>query len=272
MRRAFHRGGETVRRGGALAEVDRERLLGATNIKPPGPLGALWLWASVEPGLWRSFREVRHGHRYRPLCWAEVPVEELRVRREPLLLPRRPEDLVRLYRTDARRAVNPIERFFPLVDGRQDRRVRHTPHFALLDRYRRTGQVDYDNDYTRMIVARARLQGLRRGEEFLRRKVDALVRTFDSIRGRGYLARGYRRYPIVVFEHSIHPPLPGYVPTDWEIFDGHHRAAAVAVLGIPAVRVLVIRSEPVSPFDWTEEIPWDESAWPEHACATGPAS
>ena len=120
------------------------------------------------------------------------------MRREPLLVPRRPEDLDRLYQADTRKAVNPIERFFPVVDGRQDRRVRHTPHFALLDRYRRTGEVDYDNDYTKLFVARARLQGQPRGEEFLRRKVDALVRTFDSIRDRGYRARGYRRFPIVV--------------------------------------------------------------------------
>jgi hypothetical protein len=155
--------------------------------------------------------------------------------------------------------------------GRQDRRIR-TPALELLERYRRTGELDYDNGYTRLIVARARLQGRRRGEEFLRRKVDALARTFDSIRARGYLARGYRRYPIAVFEHPIHPPVPGYVPQDWEIFDGHHRAAAVAVLGLPTVRVLVIRSEPVTPFDWTEEIPWDESAWPDHAYSTGAAS
>jgi hypothetical protein len=240
--------------------------------RPPGPVGTLLLWASVEPGLRRSFREVRHGHRYRPLGWAEVPTGELRVRREPLLLPLRPADLDRLYQADTRKAVNPIERFFPLVDGRQDRRVRRTPHFALLDRYRRTGEVNYDNDYTRLIVARARLQGRQRGEEFLRRKVDALVRTFDSIRDKGYLARGFKRYPIVVFERPIHPPVPGYVPTDWEIFDGHHRAAAVAVLGIPEVRVLVIRSEPVGPFDWTEEVPWDESAWPGRAGSAGAAS
>jgi hypothetical protein len=246
--------------------------MSALDAAPPGRLATLLLWASVESNLRSAFREVRHGHRYRPLGWAEVPTDELRVRREPLLIPRRPEDLDRLYQADARKAVNPIERFFPLADGRQDRRIRHTPHFELLERYRRTGELDYDNGYTRLIVARARLQGRRRGEEFLRRKVDALARTFDSIRARGYLARGYRRYPIAVFEHPIHPPVPGYVPQDWEIFDGHHRAAAVAVLGVPTVRVLVIRSEPVGGFDWTEEIPWDESAWPAHSYSTGAAS
>ncbi len=168
--------------------------------------------------------------------------------------------------------MNPIERFFPVVDGRQDRRIVHAPHFALLDAYRRTGRVDYENDYTKLIVARARLQGRKRGEDFLRRKVDALIATFKSIRDRGYLARGYRRYPIAVFERPIHPALPGYVPLDWEIFDGHHRAAAVAVLRVPTVRVLVIRSEPQGPYDWTEDIPWDESAWPQHASSAGAAS
>jgi hypothetical protein len=238
----------------------------------PGRLGTLLLWVTVESSLRRAFREVRHGHRYRPLRWADVPTSELWVRREPLLIPNHPSDLDRLYEASTRKAVNPIERFFPMTDGRQDRRIRHTPHFELLDRYRRTGHVDTDNDYTRLIVARARLQGRRRGEEFLRRKVDALVATFDSIRDRGYLARGYRRFPIAVFERPIHPPLPGYVPLDWEIFDGHHRAAAVAVLDIPSVRVLVIRSEPVGQFDWSEDVPWDEASWPASASSRGAAS
>jgi hypothetical protein len=246
--------------------------MSALVAEPPGRLATLLLWASVESSLRSAFREARHGHRYRPLGWTEVPTGDLRVRREPLLVPRRPEDLYRLYQAETRKAVNPIERFFPIVDGRQDRRIRHTPHFALLERYLRTGELEYDNDYTRLIVARARLQGRRRGGDFLRLKVDALARTFDSIRERGYLARGYRRYPIAVFEHPIHPPVPGYVPQDWEIFDGHHRAAAVAALGVPTVRVLVIRSEPVGTFDWTEDIPWDESSWPARADATGAAS
>ena len=235
-------------------------------------VATLMLWASVEPALRRAFREVRHGYRYRPLRWAEVETSELRVRREPLLIPKRPGDLDRLYQADTIKAVNPIERFFPMVDGRQDRRIGHTPHAALLTRYVATGRVDYDNDYTRLIVARARLQGRKRGEDFLRRKVDSLIKTFVSIRDKGYLARGYRRYPIAVFERPIHPPVPGYVPLDWEIFDGHHRAAAVAVLAQQTTRVLVIRSEPVGSFDWSEDLPWDESSWPEHALPTGSAS
>jgi len=246
--------------------------MSASTLTPPGPLGALKLWASVDTGLRRAFREVRHGHRYHPLGWAEVPSSELRVRREPLLIPKHPDDLERLYQADTLNAVNPIERFFPIVDGRQDRRIRHTPHVALLTRYLQTGRADYDNDYTKLIVARARLQGRKRGDDFLRRKVDTLLSTFDSIRARGYLARGYRRYPIAVFERPIHPPLPGYVPLDWEIFDGHHRAAAVFVLGAPTVRVLVIRSEPVGTFDWREDLPWDESSWPARAMSAGAAS
>ena len=58
--------------------------MSAPVVRPSGRLATLWLWASVEPNLRRSFREVRHGHRYRPLGWAEVPTTELRVRREPL--------------------------------------------------------------------------------------------------------------------------------------------------------------------------------------------
>jgi len=221
-----------------------------------------WRWLA-DSRIRASLREVRHGHRYEALDLVEIPVDELRFRREPLLIPAPGTDLARLYELkDARRAVNPIERFFPLLDGKQDRRVRHAPHFALLRRYAETGEMSTDSDYARLLLARAKMQGRPRTLAYVRGRVEALCATFDSIRARGYLAGRYRRSPITVFERPIHPPGPDYEPRNWEIMDGHHRAAALAALGAPRAKVLVVRAVKVEEYDMTEEIPWDEALWP----------
>lgn len=221
-----------------------------------------WRWLA-DSRIRASFREVRHGHRYEPMGLATVPVDELRFRREPLLIPAPGADLERLYEArDARRAVNPIERFFPLVEGKQDRRVRHAPHFALLRRYMATGEKSTDSDYARLLMARAKMQGRPRTIEYVRARVEALCATFDSIHARGYLAGRFRRSPITVFETPIHPPGPDYEPRNWEIMDGHHRAAALAALDAAEAAVLVVRAVRVEAYDMTEEIPWDEALWP----------
>ncbi|MFQ5844925.1 MAG: ParB N-terminal domain-containing protein [Planctomycetota bacterium] len=223
-----------------------------------GWLGRLRVWGSVEPRLLRHLLRVRYGCLQVPVAWRDVPAGELRYRREPVLVPGR-----RGGRRGARKAESPIERFFPLVGGKQDRRLRHTPHYRLLEQYRRTGRKPYAHDYTRLLVARARLRGTDPTPQFLRAKVDSLCATFDSIRRRGYLAGPHRRSPIVVFERPFHPPRPHYEPTNYEIFDGHHRAAAVCLLGLDPVRVLVLRAVRVGRYDFTEDISWDEARWPE---------
>jgi len=221
-----------------------------------------WRWFG-DAAIRASLREVRHGHRYEALDLLEIPVDELRFRREPLLIPASGADLARLYETrDARRAVNPIERFFPLVDGKQDRRVRHAPHFALLRRYLATGEKPADSDYARLLLARAKMQGRARTLDYVRARIDALCATLDSIRAHGYLAGRHRRSPITVFETPIHPPGPDYEPRNWEIMDGHHRAAALAALETDRAWVLVVRAVKVEEYDMTEEIPWDEAVWP----------
>ena len=221
-----------------------------------------WRWLA-DSRIRASLRGVRHGHRYEALDLVEVAVDELRFRREPLLIPPPGADLSRLYELmDARRAVNPIERFFPLMNGKQDRRVRHAPHFALLLRYKETGEKSLDSDYARLLLARARMQGRARTLAYVRERIDALCATFDSIRERGYLEGRYRRSPITVFETPIHPPLPDYEPRNWEIMDGHHRATALAVLGAARAKVLVVRAVRVAEYDMVEEIPWDEEHWP----------
>ena len=57
------------------------------------------------------------------------------------------------------------------------------------------------------------------------------------------------------------PPSATYKPRNWEIFDGHHRAAALSVLGEREVKVLVLRAVEVEPYPWDIDISWREEWW-----------
>ena len=221
-----------------------------------------WLWrAVVTRDTRRSFREVRHGNRYAPVALQLVPTDELRVRWEPLLIPQRAEDLGKVYDAPHWRAENPIDRFFPVVNGIRDRRLANTPHVDLLRTYLKNGSVPAENDYVRMMRVRARLQGRSRSQEFLDQKVERLLGVFKSIRHRGYRAGLTWREPIMVFETPVTPPTDYYRPLNWEIADGHHRAAALTVLGIAQVKVLILRVLPVDSYDWAIDIPWRGEWW-----------
>lgn len=219
-------------------------------------------WRLAAPrDLRRSFREVRHGHRYVPLGLRSVATVDLRVRWEPLLIPKQAADLSDVYQCPHWRAENPIDRFFPLVNGFRDRRLRHTPHSDVLRAYDDTGVAPEESDYVRLMRVRARLQGRTRSEEFLQEKVRRLIAVFNSIRTRGYRAGLAWRQPITVFEKPLAPPSSTYEPRNWEVFDGHHRAAALSVLGAEKVQVLVLRSVEVEPYSWDMDIPWREEWW-----------
>jgi hypothetical protein len=219
-------------------------------------------WRLVAPrDLRHSLREVRHGHRYAPLRLRRVLTTDLRARREPLLIPLQAGDIDRVYSAPHLRAENPIERFFPVVNGVRDRRICHMPHVALMREYGRTGKIPADSDYAQLLRVRARLQGRRRDSAFVDRKVRSLLRVYDSIKRRGYRRGIYWRQVVSVFEFPLMPARPAYRPQNWEVFDGHHRAAALAALNVPEVNVLVVRAIPVTPYDWREDLRWQEEWW-----------
>ncbi len=210
----------------------------------------------------RSLRVVRHGYRHRPREVKVVDVERLRVRKEPTLVAVSGAPAESRYRSPAAVLENPVDRFFPLVDGHEDRRLIHLPHLELLRYHDRHGRLPEDSAYARLLRVRARLQGRAISEEEIRQRMERMVAVCRSIRERGYLGPGHRRQRIVVMERSIHPPTATYRPEGYEVFDGHHRAVAVTHLGLERVEVLITEAIQVHPFDWSAR-PLDPSLWDE---------
>jgi hypothetical protein len=241
-------------------------------------MSAAWVkvldrFLSLTPGdrdLRRSLRLVRYGFRHRPVRIDTIAVADLRVRKEPTLIPAAGTDPESRYARPARVLVNPVDRFFPLRDGHEDRRLIHLPHMAVLRHFEATGRMLEDSDYERLIRVRAALQGRPVRDEEIASRLARLVATWRSIRDRGYLGPGHRRQRIVVMEGSTHPPTATYRPEGLEVYDGHHRAVAVTYLGLDRVEVLVTRAEQVAPFDWTAE-PFDAALW-ERARGSSPAA
>jgi hypothetical protein len=218
----------------------------------------------AEPQIRAAFRESRFGYRLRPKGLLEIATDDLRARKEPLRIPKSRADLSRIYQgAEFWKAENPIERFFPLVNGVQDRRFCRLPHVELLRDHERGEALSLECDYARLLFVRARLQGRRRTADFVRGKMERLVTVYDSIKRDGYMKGRYWRYPILVSSRPIHPPTPGYEPRNFEVIDGHHRAAAVTCLGTERVRVLVAEPIQVAPFDWSYDIAWREEFWTE---------
>lgn len=221
------------------------------------------LWLRVWPGdadLRWSLRQVRYGYRFVPVGARRAPVDALRVRKEPTLLAAAGAAPESRFSTPLRVLTNPVDRFFPSRDGREDRRIAHLPHLALLRHHDAFGQLPADCDYARLLRVRALLQNRRLTEAAIERRMTGLIRTCDSIRRLGYLGPGHRHDRIVVMTRSIHPPTDTYVPDGWEVFDGHHRAICVVHLGLTEVEVLLIRPVRLGDFDWRAE-PLDASLW-----------
>jgi len=220
---------------------------------------SLRLWPGDADLRW-SMRQIRYGYRFTPVGARRVPVDSLRVRKEPTLIAPAGADPEIRFRSPQRVIANPVDRFFPLRDGHEDRRIAHLPHLAVLRHWEANAALPADSDYARLLRVRALVQNRRLTEEAIERRMAGLVQTCASIRRLGYLGAGHRHERIVVMTPSIHPATETYRPQDWEVFDGHHRAICVVHLGLTDVEVLLIRPIRVGSFDW-RAAPLEPSLW-----------
>jgi hypothetical protein len=99
-------------------------------------------------------------------------------------------------------------------------------------------QTDYSRWHARLHEA-----GINeRPPEMIARKLEGLIALYESIRRDGYRFAGIDSY-IWVLEEPLSVTRYGYsrLAEGLEIFDGHHRAAALACLGYEAIPVLLLR-------------------------------
>lgn len=98
-----------------------------------------------------------------------------------------------------------------------------------------------DTDYWRWHVSLREASVNERPDDWIEAKAVSLLELGEAIRSRGYLYDGLAGYiwaleePLVTTRYGLAHDVEGY-----EIYDGHHRAAAAAVAGIASVVVLVL--------------------------------
>jgi hypothetical protein len=152
------------------------------------------------------------------------------------------------------------------LDGRPDRSIVHSPFCKLLETYEDRGLFFIEKnfrktDHYRMLRHRSQLgyyfdwvTGERRkfhlSDAQILNRIRKLIRTYESIKQRGYLGPGFRKRYIIVLEIPFEVQRFGKtIDWDWhpyEIWSGHHRAAALVVLGYEKASVILLKSNDVA--------------------------
>lgn len=125
-----------------------------------------------------------------------------------------------------------------------DWRISRSMQYRLLDSHR-SGELPEDlsqTDYWRWHEKLAEAGINERPPEMIARKVRGLLAVHDSMAAGGYAYGGLRSYvwvldrPLISTRYGI-----DHNPDGLEVYDGHHRAAAAAAIGLDTLRVLLLR-------------------------------
>jgi hypothetical protein len=136
-----------------------------------------------------------------------------------------------------------------LRNGKEDRKIKNTPHFKLLKQYEKDRNLDLrKTDY--FLFAKKHLGHFgnwfgETDDEGIIRHIKGFLAIYDDIKNNGF---SYKRGKIIVYKTVIgvtnrdkygrpHPPTKTYEPKDYEIFEGHHRAAILLALGYKEIEV-----------------------------------
>ena len=137
-----------------------------------------------------------------------------------------------------------LDRYFTDESGKADWRISRSMHARLLQDHSK-GRLPRDlttTDYWRWHVQLHDAGINDRPAEMIDRKVRGLISIYESIEEQGYVYGGLNSYvwvleqPLIQTRYNI-----AHYPDGLEIFDGHHRAAAAAVLGYETLHVLLLR-------------------------------
>ena len=125
-----------------------------------------------------------------------------------------------------------------------DWRITRSMQYRLLEGHRRGDLTDdlSTTDYWRWHVKLAEAGINERPPEMIARKVRGLLAVYESIAAGGYAYGDLRSY-VWVLERPLISTRYGidHQPDGFEVYDGHHRAAAAAALSLGTLRVLLLR-------------------------------
>jgi hypothetical protein len=165
-----------------------------------------------------------------PVDVVEAPVSDLLVQRP-----------VRCELIESRDATT-----LPFLDDYMDGdwSIARSMQFRLLDQHRR-GELPEDLSQTDYWQWHARLEqaGINaRPPAMIERKIRGLIAVYESMKDGGYRYGALGSYvwaleePLISTRYGIDHTPPGL-----EVYDGHHRAAAAAALGLDSLHVLLMR-------------------------------
>ena len=136
-----------------------------------------------------------------------------------------------------------------MENGKENRKITNTPHYKLLRSYENNRLLDLkDTDYYKWAMTKVKYHKRFFGcdkEGCILNHMRRFLKLYDEVKDNGFK---YSRGKIIVFKsvHNYkksdkygrpHPPTETYVPEDYEIVEGHHRAAILAALGYEDIEV-----------------------------------
>jgi len=136
-----------------------------------------------------------------------------------------------------------------LKNGKEDRRITNTPHYKLIKEYQSNSELNLKKtDYFKFAEAHLGYFGKFFGHRDINGiliRMRKFLELYEDIKNNGFT---YKRGKIIVFSDVTdfarsdsfgrpHPPTITYEPKNYEIYEGHHRAAILAALGYKKIRV-----------------------------------
>lgn len=130
-----------------------------------------------------------------------------------------------------------------LENGKENRKITNGPHYKLLEEYEKNPSLDLrQTDYFKFAKAHMDYFGSwfkHKGEEGIVEFMKRFLDLYNNIKNNGYHNSNGKLivFKTVINQKSVdkydrpHQPTETYVPEDYEIYDGHHRAAILAKVG-----------------------------------------
>jgi len=141
--------------------------------------------------------------------------------------------------------INYLDEYFSTEDGHLDYSTKNSMQYKLLRAHNISALKDYSTtDYWKWHLALRQI-GINaevRTDQWIEEKIEKLIRVFEAMKRKGFYYGRFSHYPWVVAKPLINTRYGyDYLPSGYEILDGHHRVASAACLGYDSICVLLLR-------------------------------